>query len=113
MKVDFQPAEDPGHSGVGRNVRSSPRRSVISGNIRMSLQPRNGAVLTDGGDGVRAGDGAWRLSYGAGSTRSERRQIVRRIKPAGVLSLTKDSQIGANLRVCADEENRADFDQCC
>ena len=25
--------------------------------------------------------------------------------------LTDDSQIGANLRVCADEENRADFDQ--
>jgi hypothetical protein len=29
-----------------------------------------------------------------------------------VLSLTDDSQIGANLRFCADEENRADFDQC-
>jgi hypothetical protein len=28
-----------------------------------------------------------------------------------VPSLTGDSQIGANLRVCADEENRADFDQ--
>jgi hypothetical protein len=27
------------------------------------------------------------------------------------LSLTKDSQIGANLRVCADEEDRADFDR--
>jgi hypothetical protein len=25
--------------------------------------------------------------------------------------LTEDSQIGANLRVCADEENRTDFDQ--
>ena len=25
--------------------------------------------------------------------------------------LTKDSQIGANLRVCADEKDRADFDQ--
>src|SRR3977135_1410588 len=25
--------------------------------------------------------------------------------------LTDDSQIGANLRVCADEENRADLDQ--
>jgi hypothetical protein len=25
--------------------------------------------------------------------------------------LTDDSQIGANLRVCADEEDRADFDQ--
>src|SRR3977135_4713448 len=25
--------------------------------------------------------------------------------------LTGDSQIGANLRVCADEENRADLDQ--
>ena len=24
---------------------------------------------------------------------------------------TNDSQIGANLRVCADEENRADIDQ--
>jgi hypothetical protein len=30
---------------------------------------------------------------------------------ASVLSLTDDSQIGANLRVCADEEDRADFDQ--
>jgi hypothetical protein len=28
-----------------------------------------------------------------------------------VLPLTKDSQIGANLRVCADEEDRADFDR--
>jgi hypothetical protein len=25
--------------------------------------------------------------------------------------LTDDSQIGANLRVCADEEDRADFDR--
>jgi hypothetical protein len=30
---------------------------------------------------------------------------------ASVLSLTQDSQIGANLRICADEEDRADFDQ--
>ena len=30
---------------------------------------------------------------------------------ASVALLTDDSQIGANLRVCADEENRADFDQ--
>jgi DNA-binding NarL/FixJ family response regulator len=30
---------------------------------------------------------------------------------ASVLSLTDDSHIGANLRVCADEEDRADFDQ--
>ena len=30
---------------------------------------------------------------------------------ASVPSLTDDSQIGANLRVCADEENRADFDR--
>jgi hypothetical protein len=30
---------------------------------------------------------------------------------ASVPLLTDDSQIGANLRVCADEENRADFDQ--
>jgi hypothetical protein len=36
----------------------------------------------------------------------------RRIRSAAsVLSLTDDSQIGANLRVCADEEDRADFDQ--
>ncbi len=32
-------------------------------------------------------------------------------QPASDLSLTKDSQIGANLRVCADEEDRADFDR--
>jgi hypothetical protein len=31
--------------------------------------------------------------------------------PASVPLLTEDSQIGANLRVCADEENRTDFDQ--
>ena len=31
--------------------------------------------------------------------------------PLSVALLTDDSQIGANLRVCADEENRADFDQ--
>jgi putative ABC transport system substrate-binding protein len=30
---------------------------------------------------------------------------------ASVLLLTGDSQIGADLRVCADEEDRADFDQ--
>jgi hypothetical protein len=30
---------------------------------------------------------------------------------ASVPLLTDDSQIGANLQVCADEENRADFDQ--
>ncbi|MCI0363487.1 MAG: hypothetical protein L0219_06360, partial [Phycisphaerales bacterium] len=29
---------------------------------------------------------------------------------ASVPSLTDDSQIGANLRVCADEKDRADFD---
>jgi hypothetical protein len=28
-----------------------------------------------------------------------------------VLSLTQDSQIGANQRICADAEDRADFDQ--
>jgi hypothetical protein len=28
-----------------------------------------------------------------------------------VLSLTEDSQIGANLRIFADEEDRATFDQ--
>jgi hypothetical protein len=27
--------------------------------------------------------------------------------------LTDDSQIGAELRICADEENRANFDQLC
>jgi hypothetical protein len=32
---------------------------------------------------------------------------------SSVLSLTEDSQIGADLRVCADEEDRADFDQLC
>lgn len=31
--------------------------------------------------------------------------------PASVALLTDDSQIGANLQVCADEENRANFDQ--
>ena len=30
---------------------------------------------------------------------------------ASVALLTDNSQIGANLQVCADEENRADFDQ--
>jgi hypothetical protein len=30
---------------------------------------------------------------------------------ASVPLLTDDSQIGANVRVCADEENRADLDQ--
>jgi hypothetical protein len=30
---------------------------------------------------------------------------------ASVPLLTDDSQIGANLRVCADEEDRADIDQ--
>jgi len=30
---------------------------------------------------------------------------------ASVPLLTDDSQIGANLRVCADEEDRADFDR--
>ena len=33
-----------------------------------------------------------------------------RLEPSVPL-LTEDSQIGANLRVCADEEDRADFDQ--
>jgi hypothetical protein len=32
-------------------------------------------------------------------------------KQPSVPLLTDDSQIGANLRVCADEENRADLDQ--
>ena len=30
---------------------------------------------------------------------------------ASVPLLTDDSQIGANLRICADEEDRADFDR--
>jgi hypothetical protein len=33
------------------------------------------------------------------------------LQHASVPLLTDDSQIGANLRVCADEENRADLDQ--
>jgi hypothetical protein len=33
------------------------------------------------------------------------------ITRASVPLLTEDSQIGANLRVCADEKDRADFDQ--
>jgi MFS family permease len=37
-------------------------------------------------------------------------RVLRRVC-ASDLSLTKDSQIGANLRVCADEEDRADFDR--
>src|ERR1700751_4048315 len=40
----------------------------------------------------------------------QERRILRR-KVASVPSLTDDSQIGAHLRVCADEENRADCDQ--
>jgi hypothetical protein len=44
-----------------------------------------------------------------------RRNSIRRdqLHPAAtsVPLLTDDSQIGANLRVCADEEDRADFDQ--
>ena len=36
------------------------------------------------------------------------RKIAR--KTSGLL-LTQDSQIGANLRVCADEKDRADFDR--
>ena len=34
-----------------------------------------------------------------------------RPEDASVPLLTDDSQIGANLRVCADEEDRADFDR--
>jgi hypothetical protein len=34
--------------------------------------------------------------------------IYRAYDTASVPLLTNDSQIGANLRVCADEENRAD-----
>lgn len=37
--------------------------------------------------------------------------VVLHPEGASDLSLTKDSQIGANLRVCADEEDRADFDR--
>jgi hypothetical protein len=33
------------------------------------------------------------------------------VRATSVPLLTDDSQIGANLRVCADEEDRADFDQ--
>jgi hypothetical protein len=33
------------------------------------------------------------------------------VLPASVPLLTDDSQIGANLRVCADEEDRTDFDR--
>ena len=55
---------------------------------------------------------------GAGTTQppsSSDAQHGARCPPIGprtsVALLTDDSQIGANLRVCADEENRADFDQ--
>ena len=34
-----------------------------------------------------------------------------RAQETSVPLLTDDSQIGANLRFCADEENRADWDQ--
>ena len=36
---------------------------------------------------------------------------VRLVKRSSVPLLTDDSQIGANLQVCPDEENRADWDQ--
>src|SRR5207244_8192423 len=35
-----------------------------------------------------------------------------KVADPSVLALTDDSQIGASLRVCADEKDRADFDQC-
>jgi hypothetical protein len=34
-----------------------------------------------------------------------------RVAASSVPLLTEGSQIGANLRVCVDEEDRADFDQ--
>jgi len=38
-------------------------------------------------------------------------KIVLQFRDTSVPLLTDDSQIGANLQVCTDEENRADWDQ--
>jgi hypothetical protein len=38
-------------------------------------------------------------------------EVAGKSRGASVLSLTEDSQIGANLRIFADEEDRANFDQ--
>jgi hypothetical protein len=38
-------------------------------------------------------------------------EVTTAASSASVLSLTQDSQIGANQRICADAEDRADFDQ--
>jgi PAS domain S-box-containing protein len=46
-----------------------------------------------------------------GEVRQSLESIVKSGNRASVLLLTGDSQIGADLRVCADEEDRADFDQ--
>jgi hypothetical protein len=35
------------------------------------------------------------------------------LEVTSVPSLTNDSQVGAHVRVCADEKDRADFDQRC
>jgi hypothetical protein len=34
------------------------------------------------------------------------------LRTAIVPLLTNDSEIGTNMRICADGENRADWDQC-
>ena len=51
------------------------------------------------------------FSYSDSITTRDNNKTVRLIQSPSVLSLTKDSQIGTDLRVCADEENRADFDR--
>ena len=50
-------------------------------------------------------------AYPQPQANSDRIQRVKTSVQRSVALLTDDSQIGANLRVCADEENRADFDQ--
>jgi len=60
---------------------------------------------------------AWPVSYVQAEGRAERMTGARahvggrRRHNASVPLLTDDSQIGANLQVCPDEENRADWDQ--
>jgi acyl-CoA hydrolase len=50
------------------------------------------------------------VAMAAGQPPSLLAAIADRVRTSVPL-LTDDSQIGANLQVCADEENRADWDQ--
>lgn len=113
--------EEIGRSiGVGGSTVYRTKRRFVLGNLAAALNeaPRPGSrrkltgkeevlLVATACSSAPAGRARWTLELLA----SEMVRLPTHQRISSVPLLTHDSQIGANLRVCADEEDRADFDR--